>query len=68
MKMTLETARALQEQNRRRPERQGSERRERRKNSPTEKAKGRFCCKSHLAAVAESDSVTLMRTFARFGQ
>jgi hypothetical protein len=40
MKMTLETARALQEQNRRRPGRQGSERRERRKNSPTEKAKG----------------------------
>ena len=29
---------------------------------------GRFCCKSHLEAVAESDSVAPTRTFARFGQ
>jgi hypothetical protein len=37
MKMTLETARALQEQKRRRQERQEREQRERRNNSPAEK-------------------------------
>jgi hypothetical protein len=39
MKMTLETARALQEQKRRRQERQELEQRERRNNSPAEKSK-----------------------------
>jgi hypothetical protein len=27
---------------------------------------GRFCCKSNLEAIAESDSVTVTRTFARY--
>src|SRR5260370_16018988 len=28
---------------------------------------GRFCCKSNLETVVESDSVTVTRTFARYG-